>query len=409
MTGTGPTTGVGAAGTAGGRRDALTVALYALVLCSAVLQGGLGGLLPFIDADLPMSHTVESLHITAMACGGLVAALGSEPSRRRIGRVGNLLVAGTLGAAGALGLALAPSTAVTVPSMALIGMGMGASLITGQAVLVALHGLHSPRMIGELNVAYSVGAVGAASVLPLVAASAVGWRGFAGLQVVLLLGLVLPLVVRGAARTDVAATARSTAPAAAPSGRPRVALVVIALALTVEWSFLFWVATYLTDVAGLPRSTSASAAALMWAAVLAGRVAGTRLVVRLGPHRLLWSSLALALLAFGLLTLARTPAAAFPAAAAAGLAAANLYPAAIALVVRSDPARADRAVARASLVASSATILSPLLLGRLADATGLATAFAVVPAAAVLAAVAVAAARTPTPQPALAGTQEETP
>lgn len=78
-------------------RDSFTWAPYTLILTSAILQGGVGGMLPFLTADFGMSHTLKSPHITAMASGGL-------------------------GIVAALMLASASSPAWSIPALALAGI-----------------------------------------------------------------------------------------------------------------------------------------------------------------------------------------------------------------------------------------------------------------------------------------------
>ena len=369
----------------GPRRDGLTLAVFVLVLVSALLQGSLGGLLPFLQADIPMSHTVGSLHITALAVGGLLAATVAERVRRRHGRMPILIGSAALGAIGAGLIAAAQSPAMSIGALVLVGYAMSSTLIAGQALLVALHGRHGAQMIGELNVAYSVGAVAAAAALPVVAATALGWRGFPAVQAALLIVLVLPLLLRGRSSVDADSTGPTGGRARVALRRPRAAYAAMCLSVAVEWSFIFWTATHLVDVGGFSAPTAAGAASVMWAAIVAGRVAGSRLVGRLGAPRVLVASLLVGIVAVALLSVASTPLLAVLAAGLGGLAAANLYPASIALVVSGYPQRPDAAVARASLLTSATSIAFPLLLGAVADAAGLQLAFMAVPVTALLA------------------------
>lgn len=371
----------------GPHRDTLTVALYLSILGGALLQGGLGALLPYMTRDMPMTHTVESLHITGLAVGGLVASAVAETARRRVGR-GRVLLGGVLACtAGSVVLTIAPNPFVSAGAMPFVGFGLTSTLIAGQVLLVALHGRHGPRMIGELNVAYGVGAVVAALALPAIALSALGWRGFAAVPAVLLLVVVLPMLARGARRTPTEGTVATPGGAGdAPTGRLAGALAVMVLCVAVEWAFLFWFATHLTAVAELDERVTSVATAVMWVAVLVGRIAGSRLLGVLRPGTLLAASLAVGVVATVVLSVVTTPLGAAVAGVLAGFAAANLYAASIAFVIASDPARADAGVARGSLLAAVGLLVAPLTLGALADGIGLRTAFAVTVAVATVAA-----------------------
>ncbi|MDM8085231.1 MFS transporter [Cellulomonas cellasea] len=363
----------------------MTLAVFVLVLVSALLQGSLGGLMPFLQADIPMSHTIGSLHITALAVGGLLAATVAERVRRRHGRMPILIGAAVLGATGAALISTAQTAVMSVGALVLVGFAMSSTLIAGQALLVALHGRHGAQMIGELNVAYSIGAVAAAAALPVVAATALGWRGFPAVQAALLLVVVVPLLLRGRAAMDADSTGAASRQAATALRRPRAAYAAMCLSVAVEWSFIFWTATHLVDVGGFSAPTAAGAASVMWAAIVAGRVLGSRLVGVLGAPPVLVASLLVGLAAAAVLTFATTPFLAVLAAGLGGLAAANLYPASIALVVSGFPHRPDAAVARASLLTSATSIAFPLMLGALADVAGLQLAFMAVPVTALLA------------------------
>lgn len=382
-------------------RDALTLGLFASIFSGAMIQGGLGALLPYMGRDMAMTHTLESLHITGLATGGLVASAVAEAARRRLGR-GRVLVLGAASvAAGSTALALAPSPVLSAAAMLFVGFGLTSTLIAGQVLLAALHGVRGARMIGELNVSYSVGALLATAALPLVAASLLGWRGFAAMPAVLLVLLVLPLVVLGARRTATEGAVAVPAGTGHATGRARLAPVTMLLCVVVEWGFLFWLATHLTSVAGLSTADAARATAAMWVAVLVGRVAGSRLLGMVRPGVLLGASLVLAVAATVALTVVTTPGAATVTGILAGLASANLYAGSVAYVIEADPVRADAAVARGSLLSAVALITFPLGMGVLADVIGLRTAYAGVATGAIaLAAVMLAVtwpARRPTP------------
>lgn len=366
----------------GSRYDALTLAVFGLLLANSILQGAFGAMLPFIGSDLPMTHTVESLHITAMAAGGLVFSLLSEPIRRRFGRKASLITAAACSASGAMGLALAVAPIMSILSMVLVGAGMSGVLIIGQSLLVGLHGTYAPRMIGEFNIVYSVGAAIAAVVFPLIAISVLGWRGYSGIQVAIILLIAIPFIVRGARNAN--STASPQTVIGPRLRRPALAVAVMPLAVVVEWTFLFWTATYLLDVAHIAKDAAAMAVSALWITVVFGRAIGSRAMPRFGAHRVLTASLVMAIGAFISLNMVNTAFQAAVAAALAGLGAANLYPASIALVVSSDPTKADQAVTRASFLTACATIVSPLAFGALADAVGLETAFYVVPTIAII-------------------------
>lgn len=369
-------------------RESFTWALYALVLTCAILQAGVGGMLPFIAADFSMSHTVQSLHITAMGSGGFIMGLLAERIRRRIGRHAMLIGAALFSVVAAALLAGARSPAWSISALALAGISVTTKLIVGQAHLVARYGGAAPRMIGEVNLAYSIGAVLATFGLPVLVSAILGWRMLPLIQAVALL-LVLPMLLRGRHGVDAGPPEASRVVILQVLRRPRMAYLAMCLSVAVEWSFLFWLATNLVSVGGLPAITAATATAVMWATILVLRAIGSRLLASFGGGPVLTGSLIVTIAAAVVLQQAETVPRAMAAAVLAGAAIANLYPASIALVVSGFPHRTDHAMARTTLLSSSTLILFPLLLGWLADTEGLDVAFWLVPAAALLALAAV--------------------
>ncbi|MCA0253135.1 MAG: MFS transporter [Actinobacteria bacterium] len=368
------------------RRDAQTWACYVLILVLALLQAGLGGLLPYLQAEFGLSHTVMSLHLTALATGGLIVGLFTEPARRRFGRPVLLVSAGVLAIVGGILFAAGRTPLVTVPACTVIGVSVGMALVVSQSLLVAKFGGAASRLIGEFNLAYALGAVVAMFGLPFLVASVLGWRGLPVLQTMLLALFVLPWVWR---TRDQAPPETAAAAGASDNGwrlrRPWMAFVVMSLCVAVEWSFLFWLATYLVDAAGHTPESAAMVTAVMWGAVVVGRIAGTVLLPRFGATRVLTGSLLLALVATATLLYAEHLGIALLAAVLCGAASANLFPAAITFVVSGYGPRADAAVARVMLYNTSTTIGFPLLLGWGADTLGLRTAFWIVPVVALLA------------------------
>ena len=188
------------------------------------------------------------------------------------------------------------------------------------------------------------------------------------------------------AKATAAQKPAARAPQAQGLAKRPIALMAVVIAL--EWSLVFWTALFLIDVAGISAAQGAVATAVLLTGVLAGRLAGSFLLERLGGWRLLVLSCALALIAVVLVLQAASMTSALLAAAVAGLSAGNMYPASVALVLQENPHAKDRSLAQASLFATLATVLWPVFLGQVADRIGLANAilmlFALLLAAAVM-------------------------
>lgn len=361
-------------------RGLLTWSIFATIVASSMVQGALGPLLPLIGADLPMNHTVESFHITGLAAGGMITAFIIEPVRRRIGRWRVIFGAAGISMVAAVLLNQATSPVMTVTGITLVGIGVSGVIIAGQTLLVARHPGRGAKFIGEANVAFSVGAVAATASLPLIAVWW-GWRSFPIAQLLLLAAVAAPLLLasRGEAREVPERTLHDPQRTAAAARRPRFAYVALCSAIAVEWSLIFWLPIYLTQVTGLAELLAAQLTAILFIAMVVARFAGSALMNRIGPTPVLIGSALMSILTVGILLVTTTAGVAGVVAALVGIATANLYPAGMALVVAAHPARADHAVARASVLLSVTVIFFPIVLGRLGDLLGLQRAFLTIP------------------------------
>ncbi len=155
--------------------------------------------------------------------------------------------------------------------------------------------------------------------------------------------------------------------------------MLLLLTVATEFCMTVWGPSYLEAVRGLSREQAALAAAVFPLGMVAGRIAGTLLLRRYAEERFVLPSIALAFCGFLLFWQAPAAVASLAGLAIAGLGVANLYPCGIALALAAAGPATTTAAARASLGSGFAILAAPLALGGLADAFGLALAYAVVP------------------------------
>jgi fucose permease len=141
---------------------------------------------------------------------------------------------------------------------------------------------------------------------------------------------------------------------------------------------VFWSADYLEQVLGLIKADAAQAVSLFLAAMIVGRLIGSRLVQRFSTGSVVSISILVAGLGFLLFWWSQTvflgPSGLF----LTGLGVANLYPLILSLAISAANGNTDQAGARATLASGTAILALPLGLGRFADAVGIRLAFGVV-------------------------------
>lgn len=373
--GAGTVTGT-ATGRAVGTRTVGTFGLYAAYGALGYVLAGLGVILPELRAEDHLPRAEAALYPSGFAFGLLVVGVAGHPVARRLGALG--IPVALVALAGGCAVLVAGGRVVAALGAVLLGLG-GAFLVQlVPARLRRTHGDVSAVPIGEANAVSSTGSVLAPLLVGAAIGTGLGWRpGF----------LVVPVALSAVAlvlltRRDPAAAAIASRTDDRPDTPGFAAWwLTIVLAVAVEFSTLFWAADLLHSVQGLPAGLASGTSAAFVLGMAAGRAASAPVLRRFaGPRRVLVAGTAVALA--GALTAWAAPA---PAVAVAGLlliglGVALLYPVTLAQALATRPSDPGRAAGRCALASGVAIASAPPLLGALADAAGLHTAFLLVPA-----------------------------
>jgi MFS family permease len=385
------------------------VAVAALFLTNGALFANLVPRYPEIKAGLDLGNATYGLAVAAFPAGAITAGLAAAALVRRFGSA-RVAVAGTvLTAAGLLLAGLAPALPLLVVALFAAG-AMDAFTDVAQNA----HGLRVQRRYGRsiingFHALWSVGAVvgggmAAAAIalgLPLGVHLAITGALFA---VVALVALRWCLPGLDGEAPDAVAAETTATPAGAPAGaeaagagaalarasRARTAAVLAALVLVavagtlVEDAGSTWAAVYLSGSLGAPATLAAAGFVALVGAQFVGRLVGDRLVDRFGQRAVARTGGALVALGTGL-------ALAFPSVpgtiagfAAAGFGVATLVPAAMQQADELPGLRAGTGLTLVSWLMRLGFLLSPPIVGLVADATSLRTGLLVLPLAGVV-------------------------
>jgi cyanate permease len=256
-------------------------------------------------------------------------------------------------------------------------MGLIGSLIlvTVPSLLSDMHGERRAVALSEANMTASLIGAGAPLLVGWAAHLPGGWRWALGVVA------LAPFVARpwfGGSRRP----AFEPPPADVAPGRERLPglywlyWTALFLAVSVEFCMIFWSANYLTSL-GMRTSYAAQSVGLFLAGMVVGRLLGSRLVRRLSSHLVVVASILVAALGFGVFWAPGQVVPALVGLFVTGLGVASMYPLVVALAigVAQDSVHAS---ARAALASGTAILALPLLLGRLADATGIRGAYGLV-------------------------------
>lgn len=358
-------------------RDRATWLAYLFLSFYAYFLNILGPITPFLKDELNLSYTLSSLHFTAFAAGILLVGLFGHHLIRRTGRWRSLWIGAGGMSLSVLVLLAGKSAVMTIGAAFLMGL-VGSLILAGvPALLSDLHGEQRPVAISEANVISSLVATSAPLMVGWFAAIPGGWR--------LALGMVAftPFLMRlGLGKTGIPlpdhGPEKSTRIRQPLPGRYWVFWAAIVLAVSVEFCMIYWSADYLEHALGMPKANAAQAVSLFLAAMIVGRLAGSRLVERFSAYKVVTASILLAGAGFLVFWKAGSILLGMSGLFVTGLGVASLYPLILSLAIGAAPGHAVHASARATLASGTAILALPLLLGRLADAAGIRQAYGLV-------------------------------
>lgn len=357
-------------------RDRFTWLAYFMLAYYAYLQASLGPLMPFLGAELELSYTMRALHISAFALGMILAGLTADALARRLSRRAVFWGGGAGMALGVLLLTLARTPILTITSSLLMGFLGTYLLVMVQATLSDHHRERRAIAFTESNIAASISATLAPILVSQMENIGVGWRA------ALILGAFAWLVITLVFSGERIPPSESIVPS---QGRNAGNLpytywlywLVIALSVAVEWSMIFWGADFLENVVGLSKVNAAGSMAIFFAAMLIGRISGSRLTRMLPTSRLLIAAILTALVGFPVFWLAQTPALNLIGLFLVGLGVANLFPLTLSAASGVAAAQSNKASARVSFAAGTAILIAPQVLGSTADQIGIHNAFGI--------------------------------
>ena len=358
-------------------RDRFTWLTYLSLAFYAYFLKVLGPITPFLKDELQLSYTISSFHFTAFAVGILLVGLSGHLVVQRIGRQRSLWL-GLFGMSlSAVLLLLGRSPILTIGAAFLMGLIGSLILIVVPAALSDQHDELKAVALSEANVIASL----FSTVAPLLVGWFAQWQG----QWRYALGIIAltPIFMFVSLGKAADPTLSSAHVVSTPSDKslPRLFWVYWAalfLGVAVEFCMVFWSADYFEQVLGLIKADAAQAVSLFLAAMIVGRVAGSRLVQHFSTASVVSISILIASLGFLLFWRTETVLLGLSGLVLTGLGVANLYPLILALAIGAANGNTVQAGARATLASGTAILALPLALGRFADAVGIRLAFGVV-------------------------------
>jgi fucose permease len=340
-----------------------------------IAEGGLGVLIPSIQATFEISPATITLLFLSQLSGYVVAAIGSSLISSRFGLARMLLFAATTLTMALIGFANSPVWAMMVGAGSLLGLGIG--LIDAGINTYIASDRRGADLTGILHAFYGVGALLGPAVATTLLALDLHWR-----QVYLVLAAVVEVLMLGLIWATIAPyrpmNQRPKSSDTSASENLRVALrtpmvllagVLLLIYVGTEATMGNWAYSVQHVARGTPALVAGYSVSAYWLGLTIGRLGMGRVIRQLGATRTL--DLSLLLLTIGLLLwwLVPNPPLSLP---LIGLALAPIFPTTIWLMPQRVPLTlVPAAIGFVTSVASLGAAMIPTSLGWIANQVGL--------------------------------------
>jgi fucose permease len=325
--------------------------------------------IPAVKADAGLSDTRLGIVLLAMGVGTFLSMpLATRWLAHRSGwRVTTLSAVASCAALLVVAAALRAGFAALVPALFVFGMALACLDISMNAHAAVLENRAGRSIMSWLHAMWSVGLLGAAVVGALMARLDVSATSqFAGASLVL--GLVCVAAARGDEGED--AVGRRAGLAWPPPAVLGIGLVAAAAAI-VEGGIAEWSGVYLTEYQRASPGLAALGYGGFALAMLAGRLAGDRVIDRFGHARTLRAGAVLGAAALSGMLLAPGALWALAWLALAGLGISVVFPVAFSVAGRLGGVAPAAAIAALATMAYGSGLTGPPLIGFLSDASSL--------------------------------------
>jgi fucose permease len=359
------------------RRNRLTCLAYLLLAFYGYFLNILGPITPFLKEELKLSYTISSLHFTAFAVGILLIGLSGHILIQRIGRWHSLWIGAFGISISTLLLLVGQSPVITIGASFCMGLVGSLILVIVPTILSDQHGEQRTVAISEANVIASLACTAAPLMVGWSARLTGSWR--LALGIAAFAPILLHLGFNGANPSQSISSRQY--PTAVKQPLPILYWVywfAIVLAVSAEFCMIFWGASYLENSLGLLKADAAQAIGLFLAAMIIGRLAGSRFVHHFSTHRVIIASVLVAGVGFIVFWMLDNAILVLVGFFVTGLGIASLYPLILSLAIGTASNNTVQASVRATLASGTAILTLPLVLGCLADMVGIRQAYGVV-------------------------------
>jgi MFS family permease len=357
------------------KRDNFAWMSFALLGYYSFCISALGPLMPFLRSDLGLSYTVGAMHFSMMSAAVLLMGVCGNKLMTYFGRNRLLWLGGFISALAIALISTGQNAFLTIGGASLLGFGGCAMTQAIYTSMAERYGEGRAPAIAEANISASLFASCAPLAIGFFVHNQIGWRATYFVALV-----AFAIIAFGSRHVQINTTRLAS------NVRDQFRLpasywaywFVILLSVSGEWSIVFWSADYLEKIGGFTRADAAISVSVFLIAMLCGRVLGSRLVRDISLKTILFWASFLSCGGFLIFWLATTSTMHLIGLATAGLGVANMYPMTLSAAIGTAGHHAGVATSRLYLATGSANLITPIVVGRLADQFGIYRAYTLI-------------------------------
>jgi MFS family permease len=356
-------------------RDRLQWLGYLLVGIYCFLIAAFGPIMPMVAHERNYDYTLTSYHFSGYALGVLIAGMSGDKFMGRFGR-NNVLWGGVAGMVAGTATIIAAQYAIfSILGAFLVGLSGSVMGQVNTSIMADRFKEDRAIAITETNIVGSIFCSLAPLIVSLSVRFGLGWRA------VLILPIVFVALLFLKFRTVASAYQKQAKRAAAKQNLPPLYWAfwaVVLLSVGGEWSIVFWCTDFMIKVNKFSDADAAAAVSVFLAAMLTGRIIGSRLTRSFHVRQLLPISGVIGLVGFLIFWLAKVPMLTLVGLFIAGLGESNVYPLAFASAIgAAHEHQTNSATSRLSLASGVANLSTPMLMGFIAERSNIFNAYGV--------------------------------
>ncbi len=360
-------------------RDQLAWFSYLMIATYCYSAAALGPVMVFLRSELHIDYSTTAYILCAWSFGSLIAGFSGDKFMQKFGKTRTVWIGCAFFCIGLSTIASAQHPLIALTGSFLCGLAgstMSQSLFTAMADrFMELRTV----AISEANIAASL----LCSLAPLLVgmlskAGPLHWRA----------ALLIPILcycfyffVAGRISLDPHPETESRTKKLGTDALPRkywLCFALIFLSVACEWSIIYWSAEFLESIAKLAKPVAAASVTSFLAAMVTGRILGSRFARSFRPELLLKIASFVALFGFLLFWLNSSAPVCLAGLFIAGLGISNFYPLTLSMAIASAPGLTGRATSRMSMSSGGSCLLAPLLLGLIAQSCGIFAAYGLI-------------------------------